>query len=188
MKLLTYKQLCKEFDLPYYSGGNQKKAQLEELKRYYNYEKQGNKYLIKEKYDKPLLKQRKGKYIKQFQIPFEYEKSAGIYAIKKDTCIYIGQTNNFFKRFQKHCIYNPLIQEGGIMYLLELEDNREQRLFKETKWSYYYLNQGYTLCNSFKLLKKEKKEKIKFMKIFVNVNQYETACKILKDNGVDILK
>lgn len=55
MKKLTYKELCAEFNIPYYSG-KQKMLQLEDLKRYYDYEKQGTKYLIKEKYDKPLPK------------------------------------------------------------------------------------------------------------------------------------
>lgn len=52
---LTYKQLCSELDIPYYSG-KQKILQLEDLKRYYNYEKHGTKFLIKEKYENPLPK------------------------------------------------------------------------------------------------------------------------------------
>lgn len=38
------------------SAGNKKKAQLKELERYCNYEKQGNKYIIKEIYNNPLMK------------------------------------------------------------------------------------------------------------------------------------
>lgn len=54
-KLISYKDLCKLLNIEYYSG-NQKIAQLNELKRFYNIEKQGTKYLIKEKYETPLLK------------------------------------------------------------------------------------------------------------------------------------
>lgn len=50
--ILTYKQLCEKFNIPYLSG-NQKKYQLERLKQYFDYEKVGTKYIIKNIYETP---------------------------------------------------------------------------------------------------------------------------------------
>lgn len=49
---LTYKQLCENFNIPYLSG-NQKKYQLKRLKQYFDYEKVGTKYIIKNIYETP---------------------------------------------------------------------------------------------------------------------------------------
>ena len=67
--ILTYKQLCEEFGLSYCSG-KQKILQLENLKRYYDYEKQGTKFIIKEKYEKPLLIKINGNSITMADIRF----------------------------------------------------------------------------------------------------------------------
>ena len=53
--IVSYKELCKQLNIPYYSG-KQKILQLNNLKRYYDYEKVGTKYLIKKIYDTPMLK------------------------------------------------------------------------------------------------------------------------------------
>ena len=115
--VLTYKQLCKEFDLPYYSGGNQKKAQLEELKRYYNYEKQGNKYIIKEKYDKPLLAKVNGNSITMSDIRFillsvlsNADNDGHYFATNKDLlrlCYIIN--NNYYSILNDKYRYSPYI-------------------------------------------------------------------------------
>lgn len=52
----NYKELCDALNQPTY-GGNQKKKQLEDFKRFFNYEKVGNKFYILEIYDKPKEKE-----------------------------------------------------------------------------------------------------------------------------------
>lgn len=56
---LGYKELCSILEVPTYSGGNQKKAQLKDFGRYFEYEKIGRKYLIIDIYDTPLPKNHK---------------------------------------------------------------------------------------------------------------------------------
>lgn len=53
--IISYKDLCTELNIPYYSG-KQKILQLNDLKRYYDFEKVGTKYLIKKIYDTPMFK------------------------------------------------------------------------------------------------------------------------------------
>ena len=54
-EVLSYKQICETLHQDRY-GGNQKKAQLKEFLRYFDfeYDKEIKKYLIKEVYDEPL--------------------------------------------------------------------------------------------------------------------------------------
>jgi len=55
---LGYKDLCTFLNVPVYCG-NQKKAQLKDFSRYFEYEKVGKKYLITDIYDTPLPKEHK---------------------------------------------------------------------------------------------------------------------------------
>jgi hypothetical protein len=69
----NYKELCGILEIKATTNGITKNKQMEELKLYCNYEKQGNKYIIKEIYETPidpvltiddLLKTKNNKYIK----------------------------------------------------------------------------------------------------------------------------
>lgn len=57
----NYKELVAFFDEEVKNGGNAKKAQLENFKRYFDYEKQGNKFIITEIKDAPTEKKLQGK-------------------------------------------------------------------------------------------------------------------------------
>ena len=50
---LSYKELCKKLNQPVY-GGNQKKSQLKEFKRYFDFENVNRKIIITDIYDEPL--------------------------------------------------------------------------------------------------------------------------------------
>lgn len=52
-EILTYKEICERLEQPRYNG-NQKKAQIKEFLRYFDFDKEGTKYIIKEVYDVPL--------------------------------------------------------------------------------------------------------------------------------------
>lgn len=53
---ITYKDLCTKLDIPYYSSGNQKKAQLKELQRCFEFENANRKLIITKIYDEALPK------------------------------------------------------------------------------------------------------------------------------------
>lgn len=55
---LTYKQLCTLLKVPT-NGGNAKKIQIEDWLRYFDYEKNGTRFLITDIYDEPLNKEYK---------------------------------------------------------------------------------------------------------------------------------
>ena len=57
----NYKELVAFFDEEVKNGGTSKKAQLENFKRYFDYEKQGNKFIITEIKDVPTEKKLQGK-------------------------------------------------------------------------------------------------------------------------------
>ena len=50
---LSYKQLCEKLNQPVY-GGNQKKSQLKEFKRYFDFENVNRKIIITDIYEEPL--------------------------------------------------------------------------------------------------------------------------------------
>ena len=52
-EILSYKDMCELLEQPRYSG-NQKKAQLKEFLRYFDFEKVERQYIIKDIYDTPL--------------------------------------------------------------------------------------------------------------------------------------
>lgn len=54
----NYKELCKLANMDV-KAGDSKKAQLKELERYCEYTRIGNKFVIKEVYDKPKEKEDK---------------------------------------------------------------------------------------------------------------------------------
>lgn len=56
-EIISYKELCVRLNIPYYSSGNQKKSQIKELKRYFDYETINRKWLITEIYSSPLDKE-----------------------------------------------------------------------------------------------------------------------------------
>ena len=56
-EIITYKEICNRLNIPYYTSGNQKKAQIKELKRYFDYESINRKWMITEIYHSPLDKE-----------------------------------------------------------------------------------------------------------------------------------
>lgn len=55
MEFKSYRALCQHFNEPF-KNGNAKKAQLKEWARYFDYRKDGNKFIITEVFDEPLDK------------------------------------------------------------------------------------------------------------------------------------
>ena len=138
MILKSYRDLCRVLNWEI-TGGDSKKSQLKELNRFCDFQKQGNKFIIKEIYEIPLDKQdgrnilkiddkrKLTKEYKELNIKESEYNNIGVYYILKDNDIYIGSTIQGFKtRFQKHyygCdISMPhtyeMLQNGGFFNIL----------------------------------------------------------------------
>jgi hypothetical protein len=56
-EIKNYKELCKLLEEPVKDGGKAKEYQLKDFQRYFNFEREGRKFIIKEIYDSPLEKE-----------------------------------------------------------------------------------------------------------------------------------
>ena len=99
---LNYRELTNFLELPYLRGYSKDK-QLNELSKICKIEKNKTKYKITEIYDKIIDENRRKSHFSELtNISKENEHKAGIYKIQLDNDIYIGQTNDFKRRFYQH--------------------------------------------------------------------------------------
>ena len=128
-----------------------------------------------------------------FKIPEEFAWSEGIYKIQLDNDIYIGQTNKFVRRYQQHkrgvkgetqTNAHKLISNGATFEMLEIENNEKQRLIKEAQYVNKYIEGGYNVLNSTKVLfggdKSNQEDYITF-----NKSDLEKITKLLSDNNIE---
>lgn len=54
MVIKNYKELCNLLNIPILSGGNMKQSQIKQLKRYMDFDKSGQKFIITDIFDTPL--------------------------------------------------------------------------------------------------------------------------------------
>ena len=130
------------------------------------------------------------KFENQFQIPQKYIHKAGVYKIELNNDIYVGQTIDFYKRFMRHRhgfnnTTKEMLNNGAVMTMLELEDDKIKRFEKEATWSYHFLKQGFNMKNDFRVLYKNKKEFNDFSILKIKKSQFEEAKKILFDNNIE---
>ena len=197
---LNYRELTNFLELPYLRG-NSKDKQLSELSKIFKIEKNKTKYKITEIYDEIIDdNKRKSHFSELTNISKKDEHKAGIYKIQLDNDIYIGQTNDFKRRFYQHYYgqnirykgfgadTEKLLRNGGSFEVLEFEDNVEQRLLKENYWVQYYSQNGYNILNTEKLLSnknsRQKRNKSKTKCIKVLAKNYNEAIQLLKDKGL----
>ena len=166
---MKLKQLCGQLGIKY----NEKnpKLSLNAIKKEYVVKQNGNKKdytVIRELTNEEKISLTKlVTYKNQFCVKDEEKNKSGVYKIElqKEKKIYVGQTNNFYKRFCRHCNSStfssakPIIKEGARFSIIELEDDAHERLVKETYWSEYYKKNGYTLLNKEEVLFKTNKVK-----------------------------
>lgn len=148
-ELITYKDLCDVLQQPYYKGGNQKKSQLVEFSRFFDFEIKNRKILIKEVYDIPKEKE------------YRYPANA-IYAecIEKILMTYLSNQDKYVTYLSSQRLYLTL---GMINYnYIEMQrpENKEtlrQDLRKNYEWSEeevedksvnFYINDFYNRCRS----------------------------------------
>lgn len=152
-KYSSYKTLANILNEPIYKGGNQRKAQLSNWECYFNYEKEGNAYIITEIYNIPLTKKRKftnrveqSKYVQYFEnlllllaYDSEYSKTPENFADRKFYCsidislsqLYklCGLITDIYKKDKSQYYYS--IKKG------ETRDYDKEEIFK-TIWSVSY--------------------------------------------------
>ena len=181
---MKLRQLCDNLGIKY----NEKnpKLSLNKIKKDYLVEQNGNKKdysIIRPLTDEEkILNTKLVPYKNQFHVISDIKNKSGVYKIelKEEKKIYIGQTNNFYNRFCRHCnpstysLAKDIIKQGAIFSVIELEDDRRERFIKESYWSEYYKNKGYELLNDERVLFKFKdKETQNHKKNLINIlNKY----------------
>ena len=165
---MKLRQLCNNLGIKY----NEKnpKLSLNKIKKDYLVEQNGNKkdyFIIRQLTDEEkILNTKLVPYKNQFHVISDIKNKSGVYKIelKEEKKIYIGQTNNFYNRFCRHCnpstysLAKDIIKQGAIFSVIELEDNEHERFVKETYWSKYYKENGYKLLNKEEVLFKAQHE------------------------------
>ena len=197
---LNYWELTNFLELPYLRGYSKDK-QLNELSKICKIEKNKTRYKITEIYDEIIDDNRRKSHFSELtNISKEDEHKSGVYKIQLDNDIYIGQTNDFKRRFYQHYYSQnirykgfgadteKLLRNGGSFEVLEFEDNVEQRLLKENYWVQYYSQNGYNILNTEKLLSnknsRQKRNKPNTKCIKVLAKNYNKAIQLLKDKGL----
>lgn len=146
--------------------GNSKKAQLNRWKRYFDFYKEGQKFVINEIYDEPFATddQRFYRHFKgeeKFLISKEQRTSKGVYIIQDGNDVYIGSTCvSFIKRFIQHrkctgkcCmphtkeLINRPNAQYRILYLANDTDSEETIRKKEKDYIQEYISKGYNVIN-----------------------------------------
>lgn len=128
-ELITYKEVCERLNLPYYSSGNQKKAQLKELKRYIEFESVNRKLLILDIYTSPLDKEvraipKNSIYVKYVECVLlnHLSKQPGnqIYILKHRLWLLLGMINNNYNLYKEN--YECLEESNKLMTFFEVNN------------------------------------------------------------------
>lgn len=177
----------------------QKTRQIKEFGNYMDIETRNGNVLISKIYNKDEINLKIKSYhadtANKFKINPSYKNKAGIYKIQLNNIIYIGQTNNFIERFYQHNaklnrmnkVTKPLLEQGGAMEVIEFEDDLENRLLKESKYTIEYKLNGFNVLNDFTRIVKEdysKENRKRFITIKVRLEDASNALTLLKDNNI----
>ena len=194
--LKSYKQLCEVLEESV-TAGNSKKSQIKEWERYFNYHKEGNKFIIDEIYDAPLKKTDKRMYgnnkgntkqYKEFNVDEDEENNIGIYYIILNDDIYIGSTYaGFKKRFLQHYYGESpsmkhtykLLQNGGVFNILYnmsgIDDIQLIRMVEHYFIDYFDSNVEFNVINKIK--------SSCYKNIEVKLTDYYDIIKLLSEHG-----
>lgn len=161
-----YKDICALFGDNKASGGKDREAQLRKWQKKYEIDKVGTRYIIKRELNEKDFDRIKKEKIKDFEnlypnfkIPYDERYSSGVYIIKKDNNIYVGQTSNFIRRYQHHIHKamcgngtkgSEILLEGNNMEIVRLmpESSRSEReLVERTLIEYYSTNGDFNCLN-----------------------------------------
>lgn len=128
-ELITYKEVCDRLNIPYYSSGNQKKAQLKELKRYIEFEPVNRKWLILDIYTSPLDEEaraipKNSIYVKYVECVLlnHLSKQPGneAYITKNNLWLLLGMINNNYNFYKDK--YDVLHEANELMTFFEVNN------------------------------------------------------------------
>lgn len=187
-------------------AGQSKICQLKDFKRYFEWEKDGQKFIISDIYDKPLPKidRRCNNFLGHYTVKVgnylvqENDNNAiGVYKIQLNNMVYIGSTiNGFRKRYVQHVKnrdgFMPhtqkMLENGAtfeIIWKSIKNETEEQIRNMEQKYIDEYTINGFDVVN----IRKEviipgKKKKVHNRIIRVLETDYENALHILNKHGI----
>ena len=196
----NYKELCNILNEKI-KGGSSKRCQLIDWKRYFDWHKDKNKFIIDKIYDTPKdkINNRRWNNFKNFdnlKINKNQYNQIGVYKIVQENKIYIGSTvAGFRKRFLQHransndTITRDMLSNGGYFEIIWVApENSTEPEIREKEDSYikYYKNNEDWICmnehDAWSLLCKPK---IKYKNIKIDKKDYNRALEILLNNDIN---
>lgn len=201
MKFGNYRQVCAALKEPIKSGSS-KRSQIKRWKRYFNYEKIGNGFLIKEIYEDPIPKPRRlgsrRKDFPGFVIPYEKENSIGVYKITLGADIYVGSTTVGFRaRYRQHRTDDTIqashfmVNNGGEFDALEYMDGCSEEEIRKREEYYiklYRHKNAYNVVNIIDeiplyLTNKSHKKKYKYTTAYIPENYIDIVLSFAEQQG-----
>lgn len=195
----NYKELCVLLGQEISKGGSSRKAQLKEFARYFEWERDGQKYIITDIYDTPLSKKdgrldghfRAG-IINTYDVPKVLSNKIGVYKIQHNNMVYVGSTKVGFRaRYTQHCRgysgmehTKKLLDNGGIYSIIWVANDNDTEQAIRKKEQYYlelYRSKGYIIVNKEDVIKSKTKN------IKLREKDYRKAVQILSDQGIKII-
>ena len=181
-KIMKLKDICDNVNIEY--NIKNPSRSLRDLRYEYEIEQiSKQKFKVVRKLDKTDKQKHEEKFhsdYSQFLIDWELRECGGIYIIQKDNDVYIGQTNNFLRRFRMHknkankYRTKDMIRNGATMKLLELEDDLSERLRKESLYVEQYKSNGYNMINNESVLYTERLN-IKNVYLSILIEKYKVS-------------
>lgn len=161
MVVKNYKEMCALLGEGE-KDGNSKKAQIKNWNRFFSYEKQGQKFVIRDVYENPLPKPKRignnRNNTPNFLIPYEKENAKGVYKITLGKDIYIGTTNSGFR--EKYRCYNRtgdvgmsrvqnMIKNGAEFDVLQYMEDCTSKELRDRQYYFAekYKAAGYNIVN-----------------------------------------
>lgn len=198
----NYKEMCSLLDEPI-KGGDSKKSQLKEWDRYFEYHKDGNKFIIDEIYSECKVKDdnrsygnnRKRKRFNRLKMNRQEQDSKGIYAIyDKNNNIYVGSTIQTYRdRFHQHKsksntlpTYEMLSTSGNnavmipLFIMNDIKDEELIRMVENEFIKYYIMQPDWNVINR----QKSYRAKSEFKRIKIKEYNYIQALQLLAKNGL----
>ena len=169
----NYKKLCNVLNVNV-KGGKSKQLQIIDMKRYFKYHNEGNKFIIDEIYPEPKEKikinidnrgksegsrNNNRKEFPNFLISLEDEVKIGVYKITLDKDVYIGSTISSFRhRFIQHNFKNNpipnifnMLKNEATFEIVEICEEMTEPEIRELENKYineYKNNNKWNLINS----------------------------------------
>jgi len=206
-KTHTIKELCNTLNFKYNS--HNPKRSLKEIKKYYLIESiSDRKHKIIRKLNDDEKYTTTEEEIRKIFIDFDkYKDESGVYLIRLNNTVYVGQTNNFCNRLLYHyrnqeskTAAHDIIKQGATFQVLCVEHDRNERFKKESEYAQKYIDSGYEVLGrienfynfEMRLPKPKKiniklkatKERIKSIRINIKNTEIDKLIKLLEENNI----